>query len=154
MTNIEKQNMRLLEKLNLIVKSNQDLERENSKLRKQLLERESGKRDKSKLEWYVYKYDSNRLIYYNIFQHGGFYDALIKLKKEYLGRKHFNPDLFFKKVAGELQYYFWSKCEYEIVICPWPRADDRCEKVDIYQQVLINSSAFKKYLLDNYKNIK
>ena len=154
MTNIEKQNIRLLEKLDLIVKSNQDLEKENSKLRKELLEHESGKRDKRKLEWYVYKYDSNRLISYNIFHHGGFYDALIKLKKEHLARKHFNPDLFFEKVVNELQYYFWGKSEYELVICSWPRTDDRCEKIDIYQQVLINSSAFKKYLLDNYKNIK
>ena len=71
-------------------------------------------------------------------------------------------------------YAFWSKSEYEVIITSWPphiekeeferlaKEDIRYrtwvnlsigEKIDIYNQVMINWEAFKLYLLTNRKLI-
>ena len=42
-------------------------------------------------------------------------------------------------------YYFWSKCEYEIILSPWTgRADDI--KIDIYDQIMMNFDRFVGYV--------
>lgn len=41
-------------------------------------------------------------------------------------------------------YYFWSKCEYEIILSPWTgRADDI--KIDVYDQIMMNFDSFVDY---------
>lgn len=41
-------------------------------------------------------------------------------------------------------YYFWSKCEYEIILSPWAgQADDI--KIDIYNQIMMNFDRFVDY---------
>lgn len=44
-------------------------------------------------------------------------------------------------------YWFWSKCEYEIVISPWVgRNKEEAEvKIDIYDQVMLNFNRFVDY---------
>lgn len=44
-------------------------------------------------------------------------------------------------------YWFWSKCEYEIVISPWVgRNKEEAEvKIDIHDQVMLNFDRFVDY---------
>lgn len=44
-------------------------------------------------------------------------------------------------------YWFWSKCEYEIVISPWVgRNKEEAEvKIDIHDQVMLNFNRFVDY---------
>ena len=54
---------------------------------------------------------------------------------------------FKEKLRKELMYWFWSKCEYEIVISPWVgRNKEEAEvKIDIHDQVMLNFNRFVDY---------
>ena len=91
------------------------------------------------MEWNVYYYNINKRCIepYNILDHSSFYNDLTynyKLFKE-------DKDTFKEYVRRDLQYYFWSKCEYEIVIDSWPPCNID-KKVDIYSQVMLNFDIF------------
>jgi len=68
--------------------------------------------------WNVYYGDFNarEIKVYNIFNHWGFYDACVKVKKKYGNDR----EEFDREIRGWLMYYFWSKCEWETVITHWP----------------------------------
>lgn len=147
------------------------------------------------LTWNVYVEDINRheIVPYNVFDHGSFYRDVYKLVKAY--RKNTKEALkpseakkflneFKNNVRGELMYYFWSKCEWEIVTASWPvditldeltnlnrqLEKDRMqysrdpkvlyvnprvgEKIDVYDQVMLNFDAFIEYILGRLKEFK
>lgn len=93
------------------------------------------------IEWYVYYHDSNKqeIIKWNIFNHGSF-------KKEVgvLLRERIDKDDFSEKLKREAMYYFWSKCEYEIILSPWTRRADDI-KIDVYDQIMMNFDRFVDY---------
>lgn len=160
------------------------------------------------LEWYVYNQDiNNREIKpYNVLNHGGFIKGLNQMfkdiKKEqsnYLKVNNLSGllttreankynkymesfvDEYLRKECG---YYFWSKCETEVVITSWPPYMDVenidklkkeieqhdstyswkqqkvnvplaiGKKIDIYDQLRLNWNAFKRYVLEHEKEIK
>ena len=47
-----------------------------------------------------------------------------------------------KRINSILMYYFWSKCEWEMIIIDWPYNDtiqkSRPHKVDVYDQIKPN----------------
>lgn len=71
------------------------------------------------MQWKVYYHDfnRNRIDPYDLFVHGKF--------PEYI-RKHIEKcktkEEFADKVKSELMYYFWSKCEWEVLLV---RENDR-----------------------------
>ena len=78
----------------------------------------------------------------NIFKHSGFKkeveDHLIKIK---------DKEEFAEELRKSLFYYFWSKCEYEVVVKPWCAGDSVDEiKIDIYDQVMANFNIFIDYV--------
>lgn len=100
-----------------------------------------------KLEWYVYVEDFNRrqMIKYNIFDHSRFFEDFEKYRKKYKD----NYDQFCKEIDMSLKYYFWSKCEWEIILSSWPsREDFKEEKIDVYDQIMLNKDIFFKYIWD------
>ena len=160
------------------------------------------------LEWYVYNQDINKhkIKPYNVFKHGGFIEGLNQMfkdiKKEqsnYLKKNNLEEPLTLREVnkynkhmqefeneclRKECGYYFWSKCEYEVVVTSWPPYMDvenidklkkeveehdsqwSCkqlrinvpltvgEKIDIYDQLRLNWDAFKRYVFEHEKEIK
>ena len=94
------------------------------------------------IEWYVYYHDSNgqKIIKWNVFNHGSFKNEVDKLLKEKVTKKE-----FIDKLERQIMYYFWSKCEYEIILSPYTeRADDI--KIDIYDQIMMNFDRFVDYV--------
>ena len=89
------------------------------------------------MKWNVYYHDINRrkMTTFNIFNHYGFRRAV----KEAI-KKHRKKDEFIEQLKRELMYFFWSKSEYEIIIAPWVGGDreKEAEKIDIYEQVMMN----------------
>ena len=73
------------------------------------------------LSWNVYysNVNSREIILYNIFQHSGFYADCVKAKKKHKEDK----DAFAGEVKTSLMYYFWSKCEWEIILDHWPNGE-------------------------------
>ena len=52
-------------------------------------------------------------------------------------------------------YYFWSKCEWEIILSDWPPSDTFCkEKIDVFDQVMLNWDIFVDYIWNNRQYIK
>lgn len=122
--------------------------------------------------WHVYVENTRtkRIEIYNIFEHASFKKDI---EKAYAICK--TKDEFVKQLEKSLMYYFWSKCEWEVIITEWPthirlREVDRlqnekneyyekwghlphslgvnlsvAEKIDVYDQVKLNWSAFVDY---------
>lgn len=105
------------------------------------------------LEWNVYKEDFNgkEITTYNIFHHYGFYNDLLKAKKK-------PEDEFKEAVKTSLMYHFWSKCEWEIILSDWPPSPEergfKKEKVDVYDQVMLNWDIFIEYVWNHKNEIK
>ena len=100
------------------------------------------------LEWNVYVEDVNaqKIVVYNIFRHTFFVRDCKKALKEHKEDK----DSFLEEVRKELMYYFWSKCEWEIILSDFPPSGRfKEEKVDVYDQVRLNWKVFSEYLWNN-----
>ena len=67
-----------------------------------------------------------------------FLRELKKLKPKY--RPKSKEDLN-EVLESDARYYFWSKCEYEMIIHGWPEQEND-HKVDVYQQLKLNWSIF------------
>lgn len=65
------------------------------------------------MQWFVYNFNINaqKIETYNIFKHYSFLEYVKKAAKNYKTKEE-----FVKQLKRELQYYFWSKCEWELII--------------------------------------
>ena len=131
-----------------------------------------------KLEYYVYYYNFNSrsIKKFNIFNHGRFLEDVKKDLRECETKKEFAEELY-----KDLIYYFWSKADWEVVITPWtpyitiselnrlneerekilkkydiePRRlyvnPEVGEKIDIYDQVMLNWDLFVDYVWSHKK---
>lgn len=125
------------------------------------------------LEWNVFRYDMNKdkITTFNIFNHWKFDEDIQKSLKKFKDK-----DEFAEQLRRDLRYYFWSKCEYEVIITSFPTYitmneldrvnDDRWNhkdrygtdymrinvspetgvKIDIYEQVMNNWDIFLDYV--------
>jgi hypothetical protein len=48
-------------------------------------------------------------------------------------------------------YYFWSKCEYEVIVSAWPPREGSEEKIDIYDQLKANWDLFRELVFKELK---
>lgn len=103
------------------------------------------------LIWNVFLSDINKkeIIVYNIFRHYSFYNDLKEELKIIKNKEEFDERL--KRLC---HYYFWAKCEYEIVLECFPEWDKfKKKKVDVYSQLELNWDKFVNYILENRCNI-
>lgn len=106
-----------------------------------------------KMKYSVFLEDVNRntFVSYNIFEHTAFVADLKKLIEEVV----FDRDVFDEELRSILQYYFWCKCEYEIVISSLIFHDrTKPIKVDVYKQIMLNWNVFEEYIWNNRDRIK
>ena len=138
------------------------------------------KEKSQKMQWNVLyeNVNSRQIEELNIFKYGSFAKDVEKLLKQGLSKKN-----FVEKLKKTVQYYFWSKAEYEVVVTSWPVYIDAEEldrinseyeeynekrgrypyivnidpnvgrKIDIYQQVMFNFDVFCDYVW-SYKEEK
>lgn len=128
-----------------------------------------------------YNFNSKKFEYYDVIPY------LVNAYKELVKRHKSNPDddywkipetfeEFKKFVKRESQYQFWSRCEYEIVLGPWPyiaapnesydrskendldawkehwkKHLDSCDKWDVYDQIMMNLDTVTKILMECVK---
>lgn len=99
----------------------------------------------TKLTWKVFYYSMNKRIIYDfdIFEHISFLEDVKKALKTINNKQEFA-----KELKSLLMYYFWSKCEYEVVITPFSNNIKESEKrkVDVYTQVMLNWEVFLNYV--------
>lgn len=80
------------------------------------------------------------------------YDIMPYLIERYnkIKNKPKTKDDFIEFIKSESMYQWWSRCEYEIIICGWPNQDTQ-EKWDIHKQVMMNIEVIADILMDNCK---
>ena len=95
------------------------------------------------MEWNVYRYDSNSnsIVVWNIFNHKCFHDDVQKAIHTWF----LSDEDFEEAIQRSLRYFFWGRCEYEILLASWP-GEEILEKIDIFQQVMANWNHFIAYL--------
>jgi len=101
-------------------------------------------RKKKELIWNVYVENFNRreIEIHNVFDHVGF---LEDVRKDYKKCKN-DFAAFEEKLKSNVMYYYWSKCEWEIILTSWPpRKDFKESKIDVYDQLRLNWDEFVKY---------
>lgn len=99
------------------------------------------------LQWNVFNHDvnSDEIVQFNIFDHDGF-----RMDMRDAAKTIFDRDEFVRAVRSGLMYYFWSKCEYEIVVIPFgSNPKNTHKKIDVYDQVWGNQEAFIEYCLSH-----
>ena len=107
---------------------------------------------KTGLKWFVFVEDINKkqIKVYNIFEHKDFMEDCDDAWEDYIN-EHRDFSKFKKDIESNLMYYFWSKCEWEIVLSDFPPSDSfQKKKIDVYQQVKINWDKFIDYLFSWY----
>ncbi len=113
--------------------------------------KEVGKRLKTRqdLVWNVYvgNFNSGRIEVHNVFDHWRLWQDLCKAAQKY---KDSERPLFEEEARKTMMYYYWGKCEWEVVIDHCPHSDRRKDlKVDVYDQVRLNWGVFMDYLWEN-----
>lgn len=103
------------------------------------------------LVWNVFvdNFNQRRIEVYNIFDHYRFKEDC---DKAWRANSNSFAD-FSESVKGSLTYFFWSKCEWEIILSGFPpdkKFQDK--KVDVYTQVMLNWSVFIDYVWNTYKS--
>lgn len=83
------------------------------------------------------------------------YDVLPYFRREYEKcKKEEKPvtiDEWKEFIRQEGMYMFWSRCEYEIIISPWPpQKKDVSVKIDVWQQIKNNLDLIVKLLMEEY----
>lgn len=104
------------------------------------------------LVWNVYYEDFNKrqIVSYNVFEHYRFRNEVV----ETFERNEKDFENFKKEIERSLMYYFWSKCEWEIILAPWVSAKTPEVKIDVYDQVMLNFDIFVEYIWNYYKKNK
>ena len=108
-------------------------------------------RKKKELEWNVYYEDFNgkKIVPHNVFNHRRFNEDV---KKSFKKNKD-DFEAFKKETKSNLRYYYWSKCEWEIILSAWINSGRVPEvKIDVYDQVMLNFDLFAKYVWDFYSS--
>ena len=99
------------------------------------------------LEWNVFVSDFNHreIKTHNVFNHWRFMEDLKKIARKYRDRER---DKFEEQMRRDLMYYYWSKCEWEIIIDHWPpfKDGDYSSKVDVWDQIEMNWRIFCDYV--------
>ena len=103
------------------------------------------------LKWYVYleNVNSRSIVTYNVFKHFNFYQDVKEEIKRIENKQDFSERI--KRIA---RYYFWSKCEYEILITSWIATNNfKDKKIDVYDQLELNWDRFIDYIWENKKDL-
>lgn len=82
------------------------------------------------------------------------YDIMPYLIDKYKDKKPKDKPKTFEEfkdfVDREAKYQWWSRCEYEILLYPWPNnKDDNGYKLDIYEQIMMNHDLIAELLMFN-----
>jgi hypothetical protein len=99
------------------------------------------------MTWKVWYYNINKreIEEYNVFNHGSFRESLRQLVED-----ECSYETFVNQLNSNARYYFWGRCEWEIVLVEWPGGSiNACQKIDVYEQLRLNWDAFVRYAWEN-----
>lgn len=93
-----------------------------------------------------------------------FYDVMPYFRNEWKnnkkhttweGEKVDNIETLKKWIIERSRYMFWSRCQYECLIAPWPYREDTLindlKKIDIHEQLMANIDVLVKVVAEEFK---
>lgn len=97
--------------------------------------------------WYVYiiDFNSTKLEQYDVMPY--FLECARKQKF-----KSSDLEECKKFIRKEGMYMFWSRCEWEVLISPWPPMKDIYFKIDVWDQINMNLDVFATVFIENLNN--
>ena len=100
------------------------------------------------LHWSAYYYSINQkeIKQFNIFRHAGFLNDVCTITETCTSKEEFETG-----IRRSLQYYYWCKAEWEVLICPWCGGEESTVKIDVYSQIIQNWKHFMEYLWNTMK---
>lgn len=104
--------------------------------------------EKKKFNVLLWDINRNELTKYDVLPY--FRDELDKLKK---GKKPQTREEWTEFVKREGKYMYWGRCEYEIIISPWP-VQDKEVKIDVWHQIENNLDLIVDILMSEKKTRK
>jgi len=81
------------------------------------------------------------------------YDVLPYFRKAYevCTKKPVTKEEWEEFIRRRGMYRYWSRCEYEIIVSPWPpQKKDISVKIDVWQQIENNLDLIVKLLMEEY----
>lgn len=61
-------------------------------------------------------------------------------------------DVVKKWIDDELKYQYWARCEYEMILVPWPTGTNETgKKIDIYEQCKMNLDLITELFIKELK---
>ena len=104
------------------------------------------------LMWNVYYEDFNaqHIKIFNIFDHQRFVRYCVENIQ-----KNNDEFSFEQQLRSDLQYLFWSKCEWECLLGSWPESKKFNKlKISVYDQINLNWDRFVEYVWANKELLK
>ena len=105
----------------------------------------------NEIRWNVFYHNCNSrsIEIFNVFEHGSFREYVKKAAEKYQTKEDFA-----KQLRCEVMYYFWAKCEWEVLVAPWifPLESEK-KKVDVCWQIMNNWDVFVDYTWANRKKL-
>lgn len=100
------------------------------------------------LTWNVFYADFNNkcIVTKNVFDNTRLLEDCVKNAKKNKDDKA----AFAEQLRRDLMYYYWCKCEWEVILQSWPPRDDfNDKKIDIFWQTYLNWDVFVDYVWSN-----
>lgn len=95
----------------------------------------------------IYDFNNHKFESYDIFKYLKYrYDSIDKLNKP----KTFQE--FKEFIIRWSRYEWWARCEYEMILTPWPPNNKVREKWDIHKQITMNIDNITKLFMEFVQN--
>ena len=107
----------------------------------------------------VGNFNSREIEFHDVFNHYGLLRDIAKTSRKLTRNKELTDEqkkqAFAEELRRDMMYYYWSKCEWEIIVSHWPpRESDRDVKLDVWDQVKANWDIFLDYTWEHRKDIE
>ena len=107
----------------------------------------------------VGNFNSREIEFHDVFNHYGLLRDIAKTSRKLTRNKELTDEqkkqAFAEELRRDMMYYYWSKCEWEIIVSHWPpRESDREAKLDVWDQVKANWDIFLDYTWEHRKDIE
>lgn len=113
------------------------------------------------VQWNVYigNFNSREIEVHNVFDHWSLREDIGRELRRLDRNKELTEEekkaRFKETLRRDLKYYYWSKCEWEVIIQHWPSGERfRDLKIDVYDQIMLNWEQFFEYTWEHRKELK
>ena len=93
----------------------------------------------------VYNFNTKKFEPYNIFTY-----LEREFKKSSL--KDMSKESLMSWILDKSRYMFWSRCEYEVILSPWPPNENVSRKIDVFEQIEMNIEVITDMFYNYHKN--